>query len=174
MRRVVAVLAVVLLATQAVGAAAVQGPVDADAQPSNVHVATEPARGTVDDATVQTSTIRKDIDLHLTPSEPGAIDVVVTYDVPDAVTALRTTLPSGAEHVESDSFTRTPDDYEWDGTTDPATIRFTLPANQTASGSRGPSVQASGDYSFVDTGEWALVTVPQLRTGWNYRGRRGR
>lgn len=172
MRRVV-VAVVVLLATQAVGVAAVQGPVDADAQPSSVQVATEPARSAIDAATTQTSTIRKDIELHLTPSEPGSVDVAATYDVPDAVTALRVTLPSDAENVDSESFTQTPDGYEWDGTTDPATLRFTLPANQTASGSRGPTVQADGDYSFVDVGEWALITTPQLRTGWSYRGPEG-
>ena len=172
MRRV-AVALVVLLATQAVGAAAVQGPVDAEAQSSNVQVAAESVPNADDAATAQTSTIQKDIELHLTPSEPGSVDVVATYDIPDAVTALSVTLPSGAENVDSESFTQTPDGYEWDETTDPATLRFTLPANQTASGSRGPTVQADGDYSFVDTGEWALITVPQLRTGWSYRGQEG-
>mgnify|MGYP000002911826 CR=1 FL=1 len=167
MRRVVAALAVALLAAQAVGAATVHEP--AGAQPS-VHAAVE---GESVAASAQSSPIRKHIELHRTPDDPGEIDVVATYEIPSAVTALRVRLPSGAERVESGSFTKTPDGYEWDGTTDPASIRFTLPANQSASGSRGPSVQASGDYSFVDVGEWALVTVPQLRTGWSYRGPEG-
>ncbi len=29
---------------------------------------------------------------------------------------------------------------------------------------------ADAGYVFVDTGDWAVVRVPQLRTGWNYRG----
>ncbi len=171
MRRVVAALVVILLATQAVGAAAVQGPVDANAGArSNVQVAAESVPSVADAATAQTSTIQKDIELRLTPGEPGAVDVVATYDVPDPVTALRVSVPKDARNVESESFTRTPDGYEWDGTTDPATLRFTMPANQTASGARSPTVQADGDYSFVDVGEWALVTVPQLRTRWEWRG----
>jgi PGF-CTERM protein len=175
MRRVVVALVVALLATQVAGAAALQGPAgaNADAESSNRHVASESPRESADAATTQTATIRKGIELHRTPAEPGSVDVVATYDVPDSVTALRVTLPSGAENVESGSFTHTPDGYEWDGTTDPATLRFTLPANQTASGARSPSAQAGGDYSFVDVGEWALITVPQLRTGWSYRGQEG-
>jgi len=174
MRRVVVALVVALLATQVAGAAAVQESVGSNADAGlNEHVASEPTSESTDAASAQSSTIRKAIELHRTPAEPGSVDVVATYEVPDAVTALRVTLPSGAENVESGSFTHTPDGYEWDGTTDPATLRFTLPANQTASGARSPSVQASGDYSFVDVGEWALVTVPQLRTSWSYRGQEG-
>ncbi|MUV61906.1 CARDB domain-containing protein, partial [Halobacterium sp. CBA1126] len=169
MREVVVAFVVVLLVTPGVGAA-VAAPTGTDASPPTADAARDAAG---DVAAAQTYTIRKHIDLHRTPAEPGEIDVVATYDVPDPVTSLSVSLPSNAEAVESSSFARTPDGYEWDGTTDPATVRFTLPANQTASGARSPAVQAGGDYSFVDVGEWALVTVPQLSTGWSYRAPKG-
>ncbi|NIB99512.1 PGF-CTERM sorting domain-containing protein [Halobacterium sp. R2-5] len=172
MRRVAVATVVVLLATQVAGAAAVQAPVTADADaPAETSVTA--SERTLAAGSAQSATIRKDIELRLTPDEPGAIGVTATYDVPDSVTSLRVNVPADARNVDSDSFTQTPDGYEWDGTTDPASIAFTLPANQTATGPRSPGGEVDGDYSFVDVGEWALVTVPQLRSRWSYRSSGG-
>jgi hypothetical protein len=119
--------------------------------------------------TANNQTIEKSIRVHQTPSEPGEIDVSATYDVPDAVTSMKVRLPARARDVTSDSFTQDGDRYAWDGETDPASIRFSIPANRSASGPRSPAVSADGEYSFVDAGEWALVTVPDLGTEWSWR-----
>jgi len=168
-KRVVAAL-VVLLAAHPVGAAGLQAPPLSDSGVSATNTTTEADRGFAATGAARTSTIRKHVELRLTPEEPGAVDVAVTYDPPDSVTGLRVDVPSDARNVDSESFTRTPEGYEWDGATDPATIEFTLPANQSATGPRSPTVRTDGDYSFVDAGEWALVTVPRLRTRWEWRG----
>ena len=117
-----------------------------------------------------TRTIEKSIRLHRTPDEPGEIDVSATYDVPDELTSMKVRLPAEAHDVRSDSFSQDGDRYAWDGSTDPATLRFSIPANQSASGPRAPAGSADQQYSFTDTGEWALVTVPGLQTGWGWRG----
>jgi hypothetical protein len=141
-----------------------------------------------------TPTVQKDVRLFLTPDQPGAVDVSVTYDVPEELTSLTVSLPGDANDVRSSSFTEGEDGYEWDETTDPASIRFTMPANESLDGSRsvngsGLAAQASanesahvyersrsltrgqeGQYAFVDTGDWALVSVPQLGTGWGWQG----
>jgi PGF-CTERM protein len=43
-------------------------------------------------------------------------------------------------------------------------------ANRTTTGARAGATTQEAAYSFVDTGEWALVTVPTLSTGWGWRG----
>jgi len=83
---------------------------------------------------------------------------------------MKVRLPAEAHDVRSDSFSQDGDRYAWDGSTDPATLRFSIPANQSASGPRAPAGSADQQYSFTDTGEWALVTVPGLQTGWGWRG----
>jgi hypothetical protein len=131
-------------------------------------------------ADAETPTIEQSIRLHLTPSEAGRIDVTVTYDVPEELTSLRVQLPDGATDVTSESFTESSDGYEWDGDTDPAELRFTIPANRSSTGahSDGPRERdvagrsTQDTYSFVDAGSWALVTVPQLGTEWSWRNAR--
>jgi hypothetical protein len=132
-------------------------------------------------------TIQKDVRLFLTPTEPGAVDVTVTYDVPRELTSLTVRLPADARDVQTDSFSEGTDGYEWDETTDPASIRFTMPANESADTSRSLNVTGSnasagpveatraggsaqeGNFVFADVGDWALVSVPQLGTGWGWR-----
>ncbi|WP_232688643.1 hypothetical protein [Halobacterium zhouii] len=117
-----------------------------------------------------TPTIEQSMRLHLTPSEPGRVGVTVTYDVPSELTALVVRLPDRATDVTSESFTETDSGYEWDGSTDPATLRFSMAANRSSDSPRATSTQ--GSYSFVDAGAWALVTVPQLGTEWRWRDAR--
>lgn len=180
-RAVVAVLVVALVATPIAGATlwleggmalqsdAVDTAADGDTQSAIEAAENAASASSQNPATAQTRTIQKDIELFLTPSEAGAIDVEVTYDVPDEVTSLRVGVPEDARDVESTAFTSTADGYEWDGDTDPASLAFTLPANQSATGARSPSIAQDGQYSFVDTGPWAMVTVPGLRTEWSWR-----
>lgn len=155
--------------------------------------AERPAGTPIDQSATDTPTVQKHVRLFLTPDEPGAVDVSVTYDVPSELTSLTVSLPGDARNVQTESFTEGADGYEWDTSTDPASIRFTMPANESIDGSRsqnvtgsnsGPSADESahlheaskslaleqeGRYAFVDTGDWALVSVPQLGTGWGWR-----
>ncbi|MFB6269920.1 MAG: PGF-CTERM sorting domain-containing protein [Halobacterium sp.] len=181
MRRcVVAVFVVALVATPVVGGALAAGApaggetaaAEQAAASVGTQTAVEAADGDADrrrSVAQDSSTIEKHIELSLTPSEPGRIDVEVTYDIPDPVTSLKVGVPSDATDVQSASFSRSDGQYAWDGTTDPASLSFTLPANKSASGARSPSVAQDGKYSFVDTGPWAMVTVPGLRTEWSWR-----
>ncbi|MFB6072827.1 MAG: hypothetical protein ABEJ88_07650 [Halobacterium sp.] len=118
-------------------------------------------------------TIQKSVRLYLTPSTPGEIDVAVTYDVPDVLTSLSVTLPTDARNVRTDDFTRGDGKWAWDGDSDPARLRFSVPANETTAGKRAVErsnlLAQDGEYSFVDAGSWALVTVPSLRTQWGWR-----
>jgi len=118
----------------------------------------------------QTATIEKHVELFLTPGEPGRIDVVVAYSLPDAVSSLSVSLPDRTTSIETGDFEETPDDYEWDGEGDTPQLRVTVDANRSATGSRSGAVSQAGEYSFVDAGDWALVTVPTMRTGWGWSG----
>jgi hypothetical protein len=121
----------------------------------------------------RTATIEKHVELFLTPDEPGRIDVVVGYRLPDAVSSLSVSLPDRTTAVETSDFEETPDDYEWDGDGDTAQLRVTVDANVSARGSRSGEVAQDGEYSFQDAGDWALVNVPSLRTGWAWSGPKG-
>ena len=121
---------------------------------------------TTDATQAETPTIEKSVRLHLTPSEAGRVDVTVTYDVPEELTSLHVSLPENAVDVTSEAFTESDDGYEWDGDTDPASLRFSMPANRTSENAE--SAGAQGTYSFVDTGSWALVTVPQFGSEWRW------
>jgi hypothetical protein len=118
----------------------------------------------------RTATIEKHVELFLTPDEPGRIDVVVGYRLPDAVSSLSVSLPDRTTAVETSDFEETPDDYEWGGDGDTAQLRVTVDANRTATGSRAGADSQADEYSFVDAGDWALVTVPTMRTGWGWSG----
>jgi len=118
----------------------------------------------------QTATIRKRVELFLTPEEPGRIDVVVAYTLPDAVSSLSVRVPDRTVAVETSDFDQTSDDYEWDGDDDTARLRVTVDANRSARGSRSGALAQEGEYSFLDAGPWAVVTVPTFRTGWGWSG----
>ena len=143
----------------------------------------------------QTATIDKRVELFLTPEDPGRIDVVVAYTLPDAVSSLSVRVPDRTVGIETNDFEETDDDYEWNGDGDTAQLRVTVDANRSARGSRsgalaqdaaersaasrgltapslgsGSAVVQDSEYSFMDAGDWALVTVPTMRTGWGWSG----
>lgn len=107
------------------------------------------------------SIIHLDQELGLVPDEPGTIDVVLSYEIPDNVRSLQVELHGDTTVDATDGFDRTGEDtYEWDGRTDSPSIEYRISANVTATGD-GP-VAAGGRYHYVDTGEWALVRKPRL------------
>jgi hypothetical protein len=193
MRRALAF--VLMLVVSAVGGPAIAPAAGAVAQASGDQIDSRDAQTPVprdravsnESVAADSPTIEKDVRLFLTPSEPGAVDVTVTYDVPTEVTSLTVSLPSDARDVETTSFSEADEGYEWDESTDPASIRFTMPANESTDGSRSTQLSGTtaspasvdparaarpaqaGSYVFADVGDWAVVSVPQLGTGWGWR-----
>ncbi|EMA15150.1 CARDB domain-containing protein [Haloarcula marismortui] len=103
------------------------------------------------------------------PEEPGEVAVTVAYEVPDRVVDLETHVPATATVTGTDGFERVNESvYEWEETTDTATISYRINPNQTIEKS-GPE-GSEGRYLSVDTGEWALLTRSLTPTRWRYTG----
>ncbi|MEF8973668.1 MAG: CARDB domain-containing protein, partial [Haloarcula sp.] len=104
------------------------------------------------------------------PEEPGEVAVTLTYEIPDRVVDLETHVPAAATVTGTDGFEGVNESvYEWDETSDSATISYRINPNQTIEKS-GPE-GAEGRYLSVDTGEWALLTRSLTPTRWRYTGR---
>jgi len=119
--------------------------------------ATEPAGDVNQSGT--SNVVRLTRELRLTPDRPGEIRVRFRFDVPDSVTELETGLPQAATVTGTAGFSFRDGKYVWDGETDNPSVTVRLPANETREAS-GP-LTGRGNYLFVDTGQWALVRVPQ-------------
>jgi len=99
--------------------------------------------------------------------QPGQIRVRITYDIPDRVQSLETRLLEDGRVTSFDGFNRVNSTtYEWDGTSDRATVTLRYNPNETTT-KTGPEA-AAGRYLFADTGEWALVKQFRTRAGWTY------
>ena len=121
---------------------------------------TAPVRSTNDDLAMRTELRRV---------EPaGEYGATTRVTIPDRVTRLEVTLPQEATSVETNGFDAAGDrTYEWDGSTAEPHLQYRMEANRTTE--PGP-LAGDGEYLFVDTGEWGLVRVPNLRVGWGWRG----
>jgi hypothetical protein len=106
--------------------------------------------------------------LSLTPDRPGEIRVRARFDDPDNLVELEAELPARATVVETDGFSSSDGQYAWDGNTDAPSVTYRLPVNETRD-AEGP-LAGRGDYTFVDTGSWALVRTPQVGVSWSWRG----
>ncbi len=94
------------------------------------------------------------------PTDTDVFEIETVFRVPDAVTELEITLEDGATVESTTGFERTGErTLEWTGATDDPTVRYTMPADRT--GTQGTDAAGEG-YSFVDTGEWAVVPVPDV------------
>ncbi|WP_336329405.1 MULTISPECIES: peptidase [unclassified Haloarcula] len=103
------------------------------------------------------------------PEEPGEVAVTLTYEIPDRVVDLETHVPAAATVTETDGFERVNESvYEWEETTDTATVSYRINPNRTIEKS-GPE-GAEGRYLSVDTGDWALLTRSRTPTRWRYTG----
>ncbi len=111
-----------------------------------------------DDVLHRTTTLR-----HL-PEQTDVFETEKTFDVPAAVVSFEVSLNDRADIQETDGFEETADgSYAWDETTEQPSIRFEMPADRTGEidHAHTSSEQRSG-YTFVDTGEWAVVQIPGL------------
>ena len=119
-----------------------------------------PVRSTNDDLVMRTELRRV---------EPaGEYGATTRVRVPDRVTRLEVTLPEEATSVEASGFDAAGDrTYEWDGSAAEPHLQYRMEANRTSD--PGP-LAGDGEYLFVDTGEWGIVRVPNIRVGWGWRG----
>ena len=102
-------------------------------------------------------------EFRLTPGEPGQIDVQWTFEIPDSVPRLNTTLPAGAMESRLNGFDRKSGTLVWEEdqqSTRTPSVTFTLAVNETTD---------DGDPKYVDTGDWALIKRPPLaEVGYSY------
>ncbi|WP_435317463.1 hypothetical protein [Haloarchaeobius sp. TZWSO28] len=121
--------------------AAVAGPTTVPAAADTSPALTETTAG--NDAVERTLVV------HLTPDDPGHVELVADFDVAKNVTGLDVALPQGATVIERTGFETRGGQwtYTWDGETQTPSIRIRLEANQ----------QLFGSYNFYDAGDWALV-----------------
>ncbi|ELY78804.1 hypothetical protein [Natrinema pallidum] len=93
--------------------------------------------------------------------DPDTFEVETTVHVPEAVTALEIELEPGATVEETAGLERTDErTFEWAGDAAEATIRYAMPAERRGSQQQG---DGSGEgYTFVDTGDWGVVAVPDV------------
>ncbi|WP_244510262.1 CARDB domain-containing protein [Natronobacterium texcoconense] len=123
-------------------------------------------------------TLHRATTLRQLPDEPGEFEAEMTFELPDPVTGLEVDIVSPGTVESTDGFEETADGtYEWTETTDTPSIRMTVPADRTGyeghhrvgstNDSTGTlSAGSGGGYSFVDTGEWGIVQVPQVGLSW--------
>ncbi|MFC6756368.1 hypothetical protein ACFQER_06260 [Halomicroarcula sp. GCM10025894] len=175
-RRWVAVGLTVLLVVSMGGTAVASGPVtdtsrstDAsgpavESAGSSTNASLSAADGTAsDDAIVRTSRYA------LTPEEPGSVRVTLTYELPDDVRSLETRLVDDGSVTSTDGFDRVNSTrYEWDESTERASITLTYKPNETTS-KTGPEA-ADGRYVFADAGEWALIRQFRASSRYSYTG----
>ncbi|MFC7165728.1 hypothetical protein [Halospeciosus flavus] len=202
MRSVASLFVISLLLVSAVGPVAGVAAPDGSVPSASAATGTAPAEhqqsSTAATAAVDTtaqSDIVRDVTLHLTPDDSGHVRAVVTYRLPDSMTALRV-YPSDLPELQSaDGFSRESGHYAWDGTTESPRLVFRVPVNRsletsrsidgardtpansaaagtvaTATAATARTTAARSGFSFVDTGSWAIVPVPQFRTEWEWRG----
>ncbi len=110
-----------------------------------------------------------EVRLHQLSERPGRIAVELRYATPDRLESLEVQLLDDPTVESTEGFTTGSDGtLTWDGRTDDPTATYTLAVNRTLDES-GP-IAGSGSYTFVDTGEWALVQQPRLSHRWSSRG----
>ncbi|ELZ15912.1 hypothetical protein C478_04219 [Natrinema thermotolerans DSM 11552] len=147
----VVLLACNLPAGIAAGTPTDRAPASADLESPSVGAA---ATGSSSDVLHRTTTLRH------RPTDTDVFETETTFRVPESVTELEIELERGATVESTTGFERTGErTLEWTGTTDEPTVRYTMPADRT--GTQGASATGEG-YSFVDTGEWAVVPVPDV------------
>lgn len=93
--------------------------------------------------------------------EPGEIEVVLRFEVPESVIGLRTTVPEDATVTDIHGFEPAGEEYEWSGGTRSPTLTYTVPTDRAFE---------EGGLVFVDTGEWALVERPRTSVRWRWVG----
>jgi len=170
---VVVVGCVLVLVVGAAAAPGVAGRIDgsSDNDPGTTGLSTaEIEAGESAPAATQTATdsnIQLTQRLDLVPEQSGTYEASHRYRLPDHLRVLEVTLPEGATVVSTTGFRhREGRTYEWDGTTATPRIDYRLPANQSID--RTGPIGGPGRLTFVDVGEWALVSQPRAGHSWGW------
>lgn len=177
-RGVVTVLTVVVVLSMVTPFTGVAGASEPTGEPQRSSVRAGPAPAPVQFATSATAsaaqvssgdTIDQTQTYALTPDRPGNVTVTLTYEIPDRVVSLETRIPSGATLSDTGGFERrNQTTFEWDETTETATIEYHIEPNETIE-TTGPEAD-DGQYVAVDAGEWALFQRSRTPTRWEYTG----
>jgi len=158
----VAVAFTLLLVVSMAGTAAASSPVAGSERVGTTPETVADGAGT-DDAIVRTKRYA------LTPDRPGSVRVTITYELPDRVRSLQTSLVDDGTVTSTDGFDRVNGStYEWDESTAAPSITLTYDPNETTTRS-GPEA-AAGRYLFADAGEWALFRQFRTNSRYSYTG----
>lgn len=130
-------------------------------------------------ATADENTLTRTTAFALRPDEPGVVTAELGFDIPDQVTELKTAIPANATVDATSGFEPTGDgNYSWDETTARPSVTLAYSVNRTGAhhlGQTGEKPQKATDlvteaepgYTFVDTGDWAIASVPGARVWWS-------
>ena len=166
-RRAVALAALLSLALLSGVCTAAPGPGDATAAPESSGALAN--GGTTTSETSDADTLRAETTLHGLPERPGEVRVEVRYATPDRLGSLEVRAFDDPTVEATDGFDAGQDDtFVWNGRTDDPSISYVLAVNRTFEGA-GP-IAGPGAYTFVDTGEWALIRQPRLSHSWSWSG----
>ena len=107
--------------------------------------------------------------LSLASDRPGEIDVTLIYEVPANVVELTTHLPDEARVTDEGTFHPSEgNEYRWTGNDRTATLTYALDVNRTIDETE--TFADRGSYTYVDTGQWALIARPATGTSWSWSG----
>ena len=125
------------------------------------------------DATDEENQLVRQISFELRPDEPGVVGAEMRFEIPEQVVELDSAIPDRATVIGTDGFDASGDgNYSWDGDTVEPSISLTLSVNRTGdyhlSSTMGEQSTETGDgLMFVDTGDWAIVSVPPASVWWS-------
>ncbi|MFW6458495.1 MAG: hypothetical protein ACOCY6_03670, partial [Halodesulfurarchaeum sp.] len=130
-------------------------------------------------ATDDENTLTRTITFALRPDEPGVVTAEMQFDIPDQVAEFKTAIPANATVDDSSGFEPSGDgNYSWDETTARPSVTLAYSVNRTGAyqrslrtetqqHSRNQVTETEPGYTFVDTGDWAIASVPQASVWWS-------
>lgn len=102
---------------------------------------------------------------HLTPSDPGSIQVDANFSFPDSITNFSISLPNESQVISNNGFTEASNEYDYisvpDGNTSTPSISYRVEANVKSSFS-------DDNYYSYDAGDWAIVKFKHYNVQFYY------
>ncbi|MXV61491.1 hypothetical protein GS429_05315 [Natronorubrum sp. JWXQ-INN-674] len=192
-RAVVLVIVLLLLGAVPAGIAGVGGsstPAGSEAGGTEPPVETAVSDGSSAAITDEDDILHRTTELRQLPDRPGEFEAEISVEVPAPISGLEIELEPEADVADAEGFEATDQGtYRWTETTDEPAIRLTMPANRTgdvghhhdehsdsngtlestapAASTTTPAPTALEDgYTFVETGDWGVVQVPDARLSY--------
>lgn len=108
-----------------------------------------------------TRTFTQRLVLALNQSSKGTVYLRIEHDLSQDLSDLSITVPDYLTEDSANGFSkRGVHQWDWDGQNGSPWIRFLVDVSQTN----------TGNYKFVDTGSWAVVTFPPVSASWKFSG----